>query len=102
MNEKICGTYWLVATADGSKLVTQGVKPQRIGDCWMIHPNNTPWLLVDGNSQVWKRFQYSRTQKGEPITSAFFVGLDFPELKCTDEPIEIEIGKSGRVYTYES
>lgn len=101
MNEKICGTYWLVKIKDGSKFLTQGKKPKGDGDCWLKPVGNTPWLCVEGNFAKWRSRTISRTLDGTPVESSDYKDINFPDTEGF-EPIEIEIGKSGRVYTYES
>lgn len=101
MNEKICGTYWLVSFK-GRKYITQGDKPayhESIG--WVRGNRSMLWLLVDGNpSRLFKRTT-SKTLSGETVTTKDYADLDFPDVP-EGEVMEIEIGKSGRVYTYES
>lgn len=104
MNKKICGTYWLVATTSGAKYITQGSKPKRMpGNFWKIDSKNTPWMYVGGGDPLLLRmYYYSNTIHGDSVESSDYIGLNFPDITNSDEPIEIEIGKSGKIYTYES
>lgn len=100
MNEKICGTYWLV-NFKGCKYITQGNKPtysESIG--WIRGDRGMLWLLVEGDPPVCKRTT-SKTLSGKTVTTEDFADLSFPDIP-EKEAVEIEIGKSGRVYTYES
>lgn len=101
MNEKICGTYWLVATSDGSKFITQGEKPKKIGDMWIKKAQNMAWLYIEGNLRRRRAHNYSTTLNGTNVTSSDYAGLNFPDITNSDDAMEIEIGKSGKVYTYE-
>lgn len=102
MNEKLCGTYWLVAMSDGSKFITQGEKPKRASDTWIKKSRNMAWLCVEGDLQRWRAYNYSITSNGTAVTSSDYTKLNFPDIKSSDDAMEIEIGKSGKVYTYES
>lgn len=103
MNEKICGTYWLVAMPDGSKFITQGKsKPIRSSDSWVkTRSSDMHWLFVEGDDSKWKVLRISRTNAGNIVTTPDYKDVNFPDITWKDDPMEIEIGKSGRVYTYE-
>ena len=103
INEKICGTYWLVAMPDGSKFITQGSKPRKNRYTWSKHSfRDMPWLFVEGDSSKWGNLRISKTNKGDIVGSSNYSNINFPDITFDDDPMEIEIGKSGRVYTYES
>lgn len=103
MNKKICGTYWLVAVPDGSKFITQGdTPPVRSGNSWIKTANSMRWLCVEENMTKWPLLRISETNKGDIVRSCDYKDVNFPDITFNDNPMEIEIGKSGRVYTYES
>lgn len=102
MDQKICGTYWLIATKSGNKFVSQGEKPVRSGETWRKHPKNMGWLQVEPTAYPLSIHNLAVTLKGDIVTSSDYKDISFPDISFDDEPMEIEIGKSGRVYTYES
>lgn len=97
INEKLCGTFWLVKS-NGKKYITQGDKPINTMLGWKRRLGNTPWLCVEGEPD---NFNISTTKEGNGIESSDYKNISFPDPK-EGEALEIEIGKSGRVYTYES
>lgn len=97
MKEILAGTYWLVADKDGGRAICQGRKPKKIGEFgWMVENPDMGWITLDSEIHV-------RAKRGDKILSkSDFDGLTFPKISYEESPIEIEVGKSGRVYTYES
>lgn len=97
MKEILAGTYWLVANKDGSRAICKGKKPKGIGGLgWVIECPEMGWITLDNDVHV--RAKY----RGKIIDKSDFQGLVFPKISYEESPMEIEIGKSGRVYTYES
>lgn len=97
MKEILAGTYWMVANVDDSRAICQGGKPKKIGESgWVTVNPDMGWITLDNNIHV-------RAKRGDKILSkSDFQDLIFPKISYEESPIEIEIGKSGRVYTYES
>lgn len=96
MKEILAGTYWLVATKNGNRAICKGNKPKdtvRFG--WVLENPEMRWITLDSNSHI--RAKY----KDKTIYRSDFQGLVFPKISYEESPMEIEIGKSGRVYTYE-
>lgn len=96
MKDSIAGTYWLVANEDGSRAICKGTKPIGIGSGWLIESSEMEWITLDKDIHV--RAKY----RDKIINKSDFQGLVFPNISYEESPMEIEIGKSGRVYTYES
>ena len=97
MKDSIAGTYWLVANGDGSRAICKGKKPNGIGKFgWVIDSPEMGWITLDNDIHV--RAKY----RDKIINKSDFQDLVFPKISYEESPIEIEIGKSGRVYTYES
>lgn len=96
MKEILAGTYWLVANKDGSRAICQGKEPMKGGFGWWIESPDMGWITLDDNLHI-------RTERGDKILNkSDFQDLVFPRISYEESPMEIEIGKSGRVYTYES
>lgn len=100
MKDIIPGTYWLVADQDGNRSICQGEKPKCLLGGWVCSTkrdsNLMKWISLDCDV-------HDKAKKGEKIvTREDFKGLNFPKVSNENSPIEIEIGKTGRVYTYES
>lgn len=95
MKEILAGTYWLVANKDGSRAICKGKKPKGIGG-WVIERPEMGQITLDNDIHV--RAKY----KDKILNKSDFQGLVFPKISYEESPMEIEIGKSGRVYTYES
>lgn len=100
MKDIIPGTYWLVADEDGNRSICQGGKPKRLLGGWVCQSRGDSgpmkWISIDSNI-------HDKANKGERIvTKEDFEGLNFPKISFKESPVEIEIGKTGRVYTYES
>lgn len=100
MKSEICGTYWLCRN-NGELWLTQGDRPTKVGGGFRYnHTRGTElgWLYLynkDGNEvEDWSM------KDGKKIYSADYYHLKFPKVP-EGECIEIEIGKSGRVYTYD-
>ena len=100
IDEKICGTYWLVAMPDGTKYITTGEKPVKMNLNWSRSKGSIPWIPVECKDPL--ILSLHKMFKAKELTLLDFKGLKFPDITFDNEPIEIEIGKSGRVYTYES
>jgi hypothetical protein len=97
MKEILAGTYWLIANGDGSRAICKGKKPKEIGkSAWVIERPEMGWITLDNDIHV--RAKY----RDKIINKSDFQGLVFPKISYEKSPMEIEIGKSGRVYTYES
>ena len=96
MKEILAGTYWLVANGDGSRAICKGKKPKGIGKFGqVIERPEMGWITLDNDVHV--RAKY----RDKIINKSDFQGLVFPKISYEESPMEIEIGKSGRVYTYE-
>lgn len=101
MKNEICGTYWLCRNVDGSLWLTQGDKPTKVdGGFRYNHTKDTElgWLGLY-NKDMTKAEDWS-IKDGMKIRSSDYHHLKFPKVS-EGECIEIEIGKSGRVYTYD-
>ena len=96
MKEILAGTYWLVANGDGTRAICRGENIKRIGEGWLVESPEMGWITLDNDIHV--RAKY----RDKIINKSDFQGLVFPKISYEESPIEIEIGKSGRVYTYES
>ena len=97
MKEILAGTYWLVANGDGSRAICKGKKPNGIGKFgWVIDSPEMGWITLDNDIHV--RAKY----KDKIIDKSDFQGLVFPNISYEESPMEVEIGKSGKVYAYES
>ena len=97
MKEILAGTYWLVANGDGSRAICKGKKPKEIGkSAWLVESPEMGWISLD--TDMHRREKY----RDKIINKRDFQGLVVPKISYEESPIEIEIGKSGRVYTYES
>ena len=99
MKDNIAGTYWLVANTDGYRLICQGSKPGKIprNTGWILGNSPMGWLAIDEDCPYHK----ATRRYGQLLTREDFQDLNFPEITFSDGPVEIEIGKSGRVYTYD-
>lgn len=92
MKESLAGTYWLVCSC-GKRYITQGNKPERsTGESFKRSGKGIGWVCIDDNS--------FNIIVGNP-TLKDFEGVKFPNVTYEESPIEIEIGKSGKVYIYE-
>ena len=100
MEDIIIGTWWLVALEDGRRYLTKASKViRRAGGSFTHSPDQmSGWVGLDDGLQG-LLFTKEGTKK---VKSEYFKGLNFPEVTKETSPIEIEIGKSGRVYTYDS
>ena len=97
MKEILAGTYWLVANGDGSRAICKGKKPKRIEEFgWVIDSPEMGWITIDNDVHVRAKYRDKIIDKSD------FQGLVFPKISYEESPMEIEIGKSGKVYTYES
>ena len=97
MKEILAGTYWLVAHEDGSRAICKGKKPVGLGIFgWVIEAPEMGWITLDKDTHVRAKYEDKIINKSD------FQGLIFPKISYEESPMEIEIGKSGRVYTYES
>ena len=101
MKNDICGTYWLCRNDSGNIWLTQGNRPTKTtGGFQYNHTKDTElgWLQLynkDGDEE--EDWSY---KDGNKVKSSDYHHLKFPEVP-KGECIEIEIGKSGRVYTYD-
>lgn len=96
MKDIIAGTYWLVANKDGIRAICKGKKPKRTETGWVIENPEMGWITLDNDFHV--RVKY----KDKILSKSDFQDLVFPKISYEENPMEIEIGKSRRVYTYES
>lgn len=94
MKEILTGTYWMVANGDDTRAICQGEKPIKTKNSgWVIDNPDMGWITIDNNL-------HTRAKRGDKILSKNdFQDLIFPEISYEESPIEI--GKSGRVYTYD-
>ena len=100
MEDRIIGTWWLVALKSGKKYLTKASEVTILGDHeGFVHsPGQMKgWVGLDDDTQ-WALITKEGDKKVKP---EYFKGLNFPEVTNETSPIEIEIGKSGRVYTYD-
>lgn len=101
MDDRIIGTWWLVALKNGNRYLTKANKVTIVEDQGGFkHPPGqmTGWVGLDDDTQG-----VLITKEGNKrIKPEYFKGLNFPEVTYETSPIEIEIGKSGRIYTYDS
>ena len=99
MEDRIIGTWWLVALKDGRRYLTKASKVIRRAGGSFTHSSDqmSGWVGLDDGLQG-LLFTKEGTKK---VKSEYFKGLNFPEITNETSPIEIEIGKSGRVYTYD-
>lgn len=97
MKEILAGTYWLVANGDDSRAICKGKKPKRIEKFgWVIECPEMGWITLDNDVHVRAKYRDKIIDKSD------FQGLVFPKISYEESPVEVEIGKSGKVYTYES
>lgn len=92
----LAGTYWLVANGDGTRAICRGGTIKRIGEGWLVESPEMGWISLD--TDMHRRTIY----RDKVIIKKDFQGLVFPKISYEESPMEIEIGKFGRVYTYES
>ena len=105
MDDRIIGTWWLVALKNGNRYLTKAnkVTSVNIGFDHYIGFDHSPeqmrgWVGLD--DYTWGTLI---TKEGDKkVKPEYFKGLNFPEVTYETSPIEIEIGKSGRIYTYDS
>lgn len=96
MKEILAGTYWLVANKDGSRTICKGKKPRKMGIFgWLIDGPEMGWISLDDDIHTIAKC------KDKIVVKNDFQDLVFPKISYEESPMEIEIGKSGRVYTYE-
>lgn len=98
MEDLIIGTWWLVALKNGKRYLTKASKVFRMGGSFSHSPGQMKgWVGLDDDLQG-----TLTTKEGDKrVKPEYFTGLNFPEVTNETSPIEIEIGKSGRVYTYD-
>ena len=100
MEDIIIGTWWLVALKNGRRYLTKASKVTSLRNHGgFIHsPGQMKgWVGLDDNVQG-----TLITKEGDKkVKPEYFKDLNFPEVTNETSPIEIEIGKSGRVYTYD-
>lgn len=100
MEDRIIGTWWLVALKSGKRYLTKASEVTILGDPeGFVHsPGQMKgWVGLDDDTQG-----ALITKEGDKkVKPEYFKGLNFPEVTNETSPIEIEIGKSGRVYTYD-
>ena len=100
MDDRIIGTWWLVALKNGNRYLTKANKVTRRASGGFAHsPGQMKgWVGLDDSTQG-----VLITEEGDKkVKPEDFKGLNFPEVTYETSPIEIEIGKSGRIYTYDS
>lgn len=98
MEDLIIGTWWLVATSSGKRYITKAKKVISVNGGFLHSTDQMKgWVGLDDD------FQGTLiTKEGDKkVKPEYFKGLNFPEVTKETSPIEIEIGKSGRVYTYD-
>ena len=90
----------LVALKSGKSYLTKASEVTILGDHeGFVHsPGQMKgWVGLDDDTQG-----ALITKEGDKkVKPEYFKGLNFPEVTNETSPIEIEIGKSGRVYTYD-
>lgn len=98
MEDQIIGTWWLVALKNGRRYLTKASKVTSVGEDFVHSPGQMKgWVGLDDNTHG-----LLITKEGnKKVKREYFKGLNFPEVTNETSPIEIEIGKSGRVYTYD-
>lgn len=99
MEDRIIGTWWLVAVENGKRYLTKASKVTRTAIGFKHSPGQMKgWVGLDDGLQG-----TLITKEGDKkVKPEYFKGLNFPEVTYETSPIEIEIGKSGRIYTYDS
>lgn len=99
MEDRIIGTWWLVALKNGKRYLTKASKVTSVNIGFGHSPEQMRgWVGLDDDTQG-----VLITKEGNKrIKPEYFKGLNFPEVTYETSPIEIEIGKSGRIYTYDS
>jgi len=95
VNSKIIGTYWLVANHDGRRLIVRGKKPTRVGNLWITSDPEIGWIPIDESL-----LKYVSTKSGEIIPVSLYKELSFPKINYENDPMKIEIGKTGKIYTH--
>lgn len=97
MKDSIAGSYWMVADRNGDRAICQGEKPKKMEclDGWKAVNPTMGWITLDNDLYVRAR------RKDKILSKSDFQDLIFPKISFEESPMEIEIGKSGRVYTYE-
>lgn len=94
MEDRIIGTWWLVATTKGNRYIGRADKVIKDKRGFLLTGNKEcPWIGLDDNR--------AGILNGEKVNKDSFKHINFPEVTYETSPIEIEIGKSGRVYTYD-
>ena len=98
MKEILAGSYWMVADRNGDRAICQGEKPKKMEglDWWKVENPTMGWITLDNDIHIRAR------RKDKILSRSDFQDLIFPKISYEESPLEIEIGKSGRVYTYES
>lgn len=99
MEDRIIGTWWLIATSSGKRYITKAKEVISVNGGFRHSPGQMKgWVGLDDNTQG-----VLITKEGnKKVKPEYFKGLNFPEVTYETSPIEIEIGKSGRIYTYDS
>lgn len=99
IKDYIPGTYWLSKDREGN-LYLSDVKPSKYRG--NIRFGKAYFLLHLQNPDGSVHEHYQAKNDDTHMDSKDFEGLKFPKsLTYETSPIEIEIGKTGRVYTYE-
>lgn len=99
MKDYIIGTWWLIKTREGKRYLARASKVENT-TCGVKHSGDKMkgWVGLDDNLRG-----RLITKEGDVVVARKdFEGINFPEMTDEYSPVEIEIGKSGRVYTYES
>ena len=98
MKDYITGTWWLVANSSGKRYITKAKEVVSVGGGFMHSPDQMlGWVGLDDDTQG----TLITKEGNKKVKPEYFKGLNFPEVTNETSPIEIEIGKSGRVYTYD-
>lgn len=91
VKDEVVGTYWYVFN-NGERWITQGNKPIPSGDYFQRSGEGMNWLCLDRPDCA--------TKNGIIMDSTDYMNINFPDIP-PNNPVEIEIVKSGRVYVYE-
>ena len=114
INKEIIGSWWLVKNAQNEVFINKGIKPIKNseGGFRLDHSNLEESKLYsgfihlinsDGNPATTNSdYIYDNEFKDlKVISSKFFKDIEIPDVTYEQSPLEIEITKSGHVYTYD-
>lgn len=113
-NISINGAWWLIKNAQNEVFINKGIKPIKNseGGFRLDHSNLDKDKLYSGfihlinsdGSQASTNSDYIYDHKFKDlkvISSKFFKNIEIPDVTYEQSPLEIEITKSGHVYTYD-